>query len=169
MHRPQRVCGALLAGAAVLALGACGSSNNTTSSSGANQATAAPTSAAANSSSSFCTQSASLLAQLAHLSAGLFSASPGATPDVTAYKQLLGNVVAAIDILDTTAPSEIASAFHTLRAAFDQANTQIQSATTIAQIGTATGAIAAPAVQTASTAITAYFKTSCGIGATSTP
>jgi hypothetical protein len=110
-----------------------------------------------------------MVTQLSHLSAGLFNASPGATPNFVAYKQLIAGVTSAIDGLDSSAPSEIASAFHTLRAAFDQANTQAQSATTFAQVGAATGAISAPAVQSADTAITAYMKSSCGIGVTPTP
>jgi hypothetical protein len=110
-----------------------------------------------------------MVTQLTHLSAGLFNASPGATPNVVAYKQLIAGITSAIDALDSSAPSEIASAFHTLRAAFDQANTQAQSATTFTQVGAATSAISAPAVQTADTAITSYMKSSCGIGATPTP
>ncbi len=89
--------------------------------------------------------------------------SPGATPSVTAYKQLFATGASAIDSLDSQAPSDIASAFHTFRAAYDQANTQAQAATTFAQFGAVGAAFNTPAVTSASTQITAYMQGKCGI------
>jgi hypothetical protein len=171
MHRPRVACGALLAGATALALSACGSSSNTTTSSSgaANQPRAAPTSAAANSGSSFCTQVAAMVAQLGHLTTGIYSTSPGATPDVAAFKQLFAVVDSAVDALDSSAPSEIASAFHTLRAAYDPANAQVQSATTFAQVSAALSGLSVPSISSADKSITTYMTSSCGIGATPTP
>ncbi len=169
MHRPRVASGALLAGAIALALSACGSSTTSSSSAATTQPTSAPTSAAANSGSSFCTQVGTVMAQLSHLSTGFSGASPGATPDVASLKQLIATADAAIDALDSSAPGDIASAFHTLRAAYDQANSQVQSATTIEQIAPAMAGFAAPAVATAGRSITAYMTTSCGITASPSP
>jgi hypothetical protein len=110
-----------------------------------------------------------MMAQLSHLSTGFSGASPGATPEIASLKQLIATADAAIDALDSSAPGEIAPAFHTLRAAYDQANSQVQSATTLQQLGPAVSGLGAPAVATADASITAYMTTSCGITARPSP
>jgi hypothetical protein len=114
--------------------------------------------------SSFCSSAAGIGAQLSHVSTGLFAGlSPGATPSLSAYKQLIATVSAAIDGFDNAAPSAIASAFHTLRAAYDQANTVVQNATSLQDISAAFTSLSTQAVKDASSAITTYMTSSCGI------
>ena len=165
MHRPRLVSGAIAVGAAVLVLSGCGSSSPTSSTSG----TAAPTvptvatSSAAKSGTAFCVQAAATVAQLAHISAGFAAVTPGATPSVTSIKQLFATADSAVDTLDSSAPSEISSAFHTLRAAYDQANSRVQGAATIQDLSTALTGLSTTALTTADTQITTYLQTSCGI------
>jgi len=163
VHRLPIAPGAFLAGAAVLALSSCGSSSTPSSGAATAVSTATPTSAAANGGSSFCVQAAAAVAQLSHTSAGFTHVSPGATPDVTSLKQLFATAASAIDALDSSAPSEIASAFHSLRAAYDTATAKVQSATTIQGVSAALSGISAASVSTAGTQITDYLKNSCGI------
>jgi hypothetical protein len=155
----------VLALATGLALAGCGSSNSSGGTS-----TATPTSAGTISGGggSFCDQTRSVIAQVKQLSTAVV-ASPGATPDVTAFKQLLTAITSAIDSLDGSAPGEIATAFHTFRTAYDQANTAAQSATTYAQVGTAFSAIDTPAVKAAGDQISLYLKNTCGINPSASP
>jgi hypothetical protein len=157
----------VLALATGLALAGCGSSN---SSGGTSTPTATPTSTGTISGGggSFCDQTRSVIAQVKQLSKAVVT-SPGATPDVTAFKQLLTAITSAIDSLDGSAPGEIATAFHTFRTAYDQANTAAQSATTYAQVGTAFSAIDTPAVKAAGDQITLYLKNTCGINPSASP
>jgi hypothetical protein len=102
--------------------------------------------------------------QLSHVGTGLFAGlSPGATPSLTAYKQLIATTTSAIDGFDNAAPSAIAPAFHTLRAAYDQANTAVQSATSLQDISAAFTSLSSQAVKDAGTAITTYMTSTCGI------
>jgi hypothetical protein len=157
----------VLALATGFALAGCGSTNT---SGGTSTPTATPTSAGTISGGggSFCDQTRSLIAQVKQLSKSVVT-SPGATPDVTAFKQLLTAITSAIDSLDGSAPGDIATAFHTFRTAYDQANAAAQSATTFAQVGTAFSSVNTPAVKAAGDQITLYLKNTCGINPSATP
>ena len=160
MRSPLAATVTLVAGAAVLALSACGSSSPGTTTP---TPTNAPTSAAANSGSGFCLQAATAVSQLSKVGAGLASTTPGATPSVASFQQLFAAATSAIDALDSTAPSQIASAFHTLRSAYDQANTQVHAATTFDQMSSSLDALNTTAISSADTQVTTYLQTSCGI------
>lgn len=108
-------------------------------------------------------QAAAAVAQLAHISAGFAAATPGATPSVASIKQLFATADSAVDTLDSSAPSEISSAFHTLRAAYDQANAQVQSVTTIQGLSSALSGLSTASLHTSDAQITSYLQTSCGI------
>jgi hypothetical protein len=153
---------AVLAAVAGVAISSCGGSSSSPSPSGAAavQTTAPPITVPGG---SFCTQAVGFAAQLAAVSHGFSSVSPGATPSVTAFKQLIAAADSAIDSLDSSAPSAIATSFHTLRTAYDQANAQVQSVTSFQQLSTAFASFSAPAVKDAGTAITSYMQTTCGI------
>jgi len=114
-----------------------------------------------------CQQALADAAQLRSLSTGL-TISPGAVPTVDSFKHLISTVDAAIDSLDSSAPSEIASDFHAVRAAYDQLNSQVQSATSLQQIGTDAAALGTPALRTSLTNIGNYFTNTCHLG-TPTP
>jgi len=164
MGKQLFVCG-VVAAAAGLFLTACGGSGTSSSSSSGSTsvpstATSAP--AANNGGSSFCTQVGTDAAQLSHLGSGL-AASPGAVPDISTYKELIGTVAQAIDNLDGSAPGEIASALHTLRTAYDQANSQAQSANTLQELSAAFIGLGSTSVKAAATSVTNYFKTTCGV------
>jgi hypothetical protein len=154
MPRPIFSAGLLIAVAAGLSLSGCGSSSTSTPT---------PTAAVGNNSSAFCTQAGVVVAGFANLATTLTPASPGATPNLTTFKQLIASGAAALDSLDSQAPSEIASAFHTFRTAYDQANTAAQAATTIDQFTNVFAPFNAPGVTTASTQIEAYLASKCGI------
>lgn len=111
------------------------------------------------------------MAQFAHVGSAFAVTSPGATPNVNAFKQLLASGTSAIDSLDSQAPSEIASAFHIERVAYDQANAQAQSASTIADVGKVFASFGQPAVKSAASQVSAYISAKCGIapGGATTP
>jgi hypothetical protein len=164
VHRSSIIVGALLLVGGGAMLSGCGSSTSTSSSGGSvssGSSSSVPGSISV-AGGPFCTQVASVISQFAQLGAA-FQTAPGATPNVNTFKQLIATEAQVIDQLDSSAPGEIASAFHTLRSAIDQANSQVQSATTFAQIGAAFSSFSSSAVTTANTAITNYFKNSCGI------
>jgi len=164
MRRPLVTTGALLAVAAGFTLTACGGS----SSSGGAGST--PTAVAINGGGgSFCDQSKNVVAQLAQLGKSLTPSSPGATPNVSGFKQLIAAADSAIDSLDGSAPGEIATAFHTLRTAYDQASAKVQTATTFQEMSSDLAGLDTPAVKTASDQVTAYFKNTCGINPSATP
>jgi hypothetical protein len=154
--------GALVAVAAGLSLSGCGSSSTSTPT---------PTAAVGNNSSAFCTQAGLAVTQIAGIGSALAPATPGGVPDLNSFKQLIARGATAFDSLDSQAPSEIASAFHTLRGAYDQANTAAQSATSIDQLSTIFASFSAPAVTSAGTEITAYMASKCGfsVPGTTTP
>ncbi|MFI5313195.1 MAG: hypothetical protein ACHQ06_03440 [Candidatus Dormibacteria bacterium] len=147
------VAGGLVAVAAALSLSGCGSSSSATP-------TVAP---AGNNSSAFCTQAGALVTQLAGLGAALSQSSPGAAPSVTTLKQFIAAGATALDSMDSQAPNEIASAFHTLRTAYDQSNTAAQSATTLDQLTTDFAQLSTPAVTSAGDTVTTYMQSKCGI------
>jgi hypothetical protein len=160
--------GPIVALATALSLAACGgttSSSSATPGGGGSASTPNPVSGGGG---SFCDQTVQIIAQLAQLGKS-FVPSPGATPNVASYKQLLGTVAAAIDVLDSSAPGEISSDFHIFRAAYDQANTQVQSATTFTEVSAAFGSLSTPAVKAAGDHIQAYLRTTCGINPSATP
>jgi hypothetical protein len=162
MSRPIFAAGALLAVAAGFSLSGCGSSS---------ASTPTPTAAVGNNSSSFCTQAGLVETEIGGLGSALAQATPGATPDLNSFKQLLAQGATEFDSLDSQAPSDIASAFHTLRMAYDQANTAAQSATSIDQLSTIFASFGTPAVASAASEITAYIVTKCGFtpGASTAP
>jgi hypothetical protein len=164
LHRRLFASGPFLVLAAALTLAACGGSSATSSSGGSGSSSSAISAGGG----SFCDQTRTVIAQLGQLGKAIVP-SPGATPDVTSYKQLLSTVAAAIDVLDGSAPSEIASDFHTFRAAYDQATTQVQSATTFTEVSAAFTTLSTPAVKAAGDHISAYLQTSCGINPSATP
>jgi hypothetical protein len=102
-------------------------------------------------------------AQISHLATGLGGTTPGATPSIKTFQPLYATIASAIDSLDGQAPSEIASAFHTFRSAFDQANSQLQAATSLAQLSSVFAGLSTPSVKAAGDSITAYMKGTCGI------
>jgi len=171
MHRHRLAVGALTALAAGYALVACGGSSSPSSSNGTSTSTSSSTSSSGSISvggGSFCDQTRSVVAQVGQLAHSL-TPSPGATPDISGFKQLLGTVTSAIDTLDGSAPSDISSAFHTFRSAYDQANSQVQSATTFQQMGTAFSSIDTASVKAADSQITAYLQHTCGINPSASP
>ena len=157
------IAGAVLSG--------CGSSTPTASSSGGGGGAATQSSVPTLSipGGSFCGQVVGLGAQLQHVSSGFLSTTPGATPNVDAYKQLFATATAAIDGLAGSAPSEISAQFQTLRTAYDQLNSRIQGVTSFTQLGTAISTLGTPAVSSAAQAITAYMTNTCGFKSTATP
>jgi len=172
MSRSGFTAGLFAAAIAGAVLSGCGSSTPTPSSSGggggsATQSTAPTLSAPGG--SSFCGQVVGLGAQLQHVGSGFLSASPGATPDFNAYKQLFATATSAIDGLAGSAPSQISTQFQTLRTAYDQLNSQVQAATSFTQFGAAISTLGTPAVASAAQAITAYMTTTCGFKSTPTP
>jgi len=171
MSRSGFTAGLVAAAIAGAVLSACGSSTPTasTSSSGGAAATQSSVPTLSVPGGSFCGQVVGLGAQMQHVSSGLVSASPGATPDVNAYKQLFATATAAIDGLAGSAPSQISTQFQTLRTAYDQLNSQIQGVTSFAQLGTAFSTLGTPAVTSAAKAVTAYMTNTCGLKSTPTP
>lgn len=170
MSRPGFTAGLVAAAIAGAVLSGCGSSTPTASSSAggaATQSTVPTLSVPAG--SSFCGQVVGLAAQLKHVGSSFLSASPGATPDFNAYKQLFATVTSAIDGLAGSAPSEISTQFQTLRSAYDQLNSQVQAATSFTQVGAAGSTLGTPAVASADKAITAYMTNTCGFKSTPTP
>ncbi len=165
MKCPGVTTGASLAILVGLALSGCGgSSSSPSSSSGA--AAATPTSAPAISvaaGSPFCAQVASLEAQFSHLGRSFYGVSPGATPSVVAFQQLIATVAAAADALDSSAPNAIASSFHTLRTAYDQLTARVQGATSVQQAAPLFASVDTPAVKDADAAVSSYIKNTCMI------
>ncbi|MDQ2960985.1 MAG: hypothetical protein M3R48_08060 [Candidatus Dormibacteraeota bacterium] len=161
MYRPSFVAGLVLAATAAIGLSACGSSS--TSSTPNPTATANAGGGGSDSGSSFCQQAKQVGSRLTSLSAGLVGTSPGATPSLDAYKQLFASTAQAIDGLDGNVPGQISSQFHQVRAAYDQAIQQIQSATSLESMSAALTSIGGASLQAANTAISNYFTSVCGI------
>jgi hypothetical protein len=162
MNRRGFAAGVVVAALAGLALSGCGSSSPSPTPTPTPQISSTPLFSVP-AGSSFCSSAASIGAQLSHAGTSLLGLSPGATPSLAAYKQLIATATSAIDGFDNAAPSAIASAFHTLRAAYDQANTAVQSATSLQEMATAFTSLSTQAVKDASSAITTYMTSTCGI------
>ncbi|MBV8193933.1 MAG: hypothetical protein JOY80_00240 [Candidatus Dormibacteraeota bacterium] len=111
----------------------------------------------------FCSNAQNAANQLAGLSKSFSGASASQTPSVSGIKQLMSAATQAFDSLDSSAPSAIAADFHTVRQALDQANSNVQNATSLDQLGTALGPLNAQNVQTASTNVTNYMTNTCHI------
>ncbi len=169
MSRSGFTAGLFAAAIAGAVLSGCGSSTPTASSSGGGAATQSTVPTLSIPGGSFCGQVVGLGAQLQHVSSGFLSTTPGATPNVNAYKQLFATATAAIDGLAGSAPSEISTQFQTLRTAYDQLNSQVQGVTSFTQLGTAISTLGTPAVSSAAQAITAYMTNTCGFKSTPTP
>jgi hypothetical protein len=146
---------------------ACGSSTTSTTQTAAPTPTptAAPTPTATVSSGggsgSFCSQANTVLAQIAQVVAAL--AQPGANT-LAGLKAEIGALAQGLDSGDGTAPSAIAAAIHTMRVAYDQVNTGLQTATSITQVAAAFAPAETAAVKDAGDQVTAYYKASCGGG-----
>jgi hypothetical protein len=168
--RRQLSATATLAAIAALGLSACGGSSTGSPSSGPTTAGSSSPTLPGNPGGSFCDQTRAFIAQVKQLSTSLVApATPGATPNLTAYKQLIVAITSAVDQLDGSAPGAIASSFHTLRDAYDRASNQVQSAATLQQIGAAFQVIGTPAVKTADDNVTNYLKNTCGINSSPSP
>jgi hypothetical protein len=147
----------------------CGGSSSTSSSAGGSSSSAASSAGVIKPGGSFCDQARSFVTQLSQLAKSSLGTVPGATPNVNGYKQLFGAVTSVVDQLDSSAPGEIATAMHTLRAAYDQANTSVQNATTLQEMGIALQSINATPVQNAATQLTTYLTSTCGINPSASP
>ncbi|HEY6398033.1 MAG TPA: hypothetical protein VIX82_11320 [Solirubrobacteraceae bacterium] len=176
MHRRSLLTGAVLVVTGSVALSACGSSSSsstsTPSSGGASSASSSSSQSSASSSislpgGSFCQQAISAVAQFGQLGASLQQGA-GTLPSLAGIKQVIAADAGVLDSLDGSAPSEIAADVHTIRAALDQANSQVQGATTLQQLSSAFTPLSAPAVSAAGAHISAYVKTACGISSTTT-
>lgn len=166
-HRRSAVV-PFLALATGLAMAGCGgSSSSSSSASGGASGTSTPTSISVGG-GSFCDQTRSAIAQVTQLSHAITPTSPGATPDVMAFKQLIATIASAIDALEGSAPAEIASAFHTFRVAYDKAAAQAQTATTLTDLGNSFKVVGTPEVKAAGTQIRGYLQNTCGITPTPT-
>lgn len=155
--------GAFAAAVVAVGLSACGGSTSTSSSGGGGASQTSAPAISIPAGSSFCTEARGIGTQLSHIGSSIVGSSPGATPDVTAFHQIIATVTSAIDALDASAPSEIAAAFHTLRSTYDQLNTQAQSATTLEQVSAMFASLDTQAVKDADAAITSYLGTTCGV------
>ena len=149
----------MLAALAVAGLAACGGSSSPSSSGqGSSHSPQSSGGAPVVAGDPFCTQSATFKTQIAHIGTGVTTTS---TPTLDDYKALINSVDQALDGLDAAAPSAIASDFHTARAAYDQANTQVQAATSMQQIGQIFQGVGTPAIHTAATNISAWYQANC--------
>lgn len=151
-----------------LLVSACGGSSSTpgsSSSGGGGGASATPiVGPNGGNGGDFCGNVASFITQFRQATTGLFNnISPGATPDVNGIKSLYQSIASEIDSLDGQAPSEIAADFHTLRTAFDQANTKVQSVTTFQQFDQAVAPLDTSQVQTADKHVQDYMQNTCHI------
>ena len=165
MHRLPFAAWSLAAAATAVLAAACGGGSSTTPTASQSSSSAATASASFSSSGgSFCSQVQSDAAQLTQIDKGVV-VSPGAVPTVQTYKTLIGNVDQAIDSLAGSVPGDISTDFGTIRTAYDQLNSQVQSATTLQQIIGDFQVFSTPTLKTASTNVGNYFKNTCHVGA----
>ena len=155
---------AAFATAAVLVLSACGGS----SSGGGNTSSSGSSSSGSNGGNSggggdFCSRAQQAVTQFAQI--GQQFSNTAQTPSPDSFKQLIGAVDQLYDQLDGTAPSAISSDFHALRQAMDQANQQVQSATTLQQMSGSFQSLSSPQLQTAAQHVTTYAEQTCHITA----
>jgi hypothetical protein len=142
---------------------ACGSSTTAGTPTPTPTPTAAPTPTASVASGggggSFCSQANTVLSQIAQVLAA--AAQPGSS-SLAGFKGEIAALAQGLDNGDGTAPSAISGAIHTMRVAYDQVNTALQSATTLTQVQAAFLPAAAAAVSTAGDQVTAYYHANCG-------
>jgi hypothetical protein len=166
-RRLRRVSPALVLLVAGAFATACGSSTPSTTQTAAPTPTptAAPTPTATVSggggSGSFCSQANTVLSQIAQVVAAL--AQPGANT-LAGIKAEIGALAQGLDSGDGSAPSAIAAAIHTMRVAYDQVNTGLQTATSITQVAAAFAPAETDAVKAAGAQVTAYYKANCSGG-----
>jgi hypothetical protein len=153
----------LLALGAAVALGACGSTGTTPTPAPTSPAILGPTPPPVSINAAFCQQAATLVAQFAPIAAAFSNPSPIPDSRIAFVKQAVAAAAATIDRLDGVAPLTISSLFHTLRQAYDQANTHAQAATTVAALNSAFSVLSDPGVEPANTAVSDYIQNSCGV------
>ena len=107
---------------------------------------------------SLCTSAQGNETALTHIGTGITNTT---TPTVADFQQLVHSVDQAVDSLDSSAPSAIASDFHAIRAAYDQANTQVQGATSMQQISAAFSVIGSASLRPHITNVENYFQANC--------
>lgn len=141
---------------------ACGSSTTATTATPTPTPTAAPTPTASvasgGGSGSFCSQANTVLSQIATITAA--AAQPG-TSSIATFKAEIAALAQGLDNGDGAAPSAISAAIHTMRLGFDQVNSGLQSATTLAQVEAAFAAGATDAVKNAGDQVEAYYRANC--------
>jgi hypothetical protein len=164
-HRLRRVAPVLVLLVAGGLATACGSSTTSATQTPTPTPTAAPTPTATVSggggSGSFCSQANTVLSQIAQVVAAL--RQPGANT-LAGFKAEIGALAQGLDSGDGTAPSAIAGAIHTMRVAYDQVNTGLQSATTLTQVAAAFQPAETTAVTDAGDQVTAYYHQNCAGG-----
>jgi hypothetical protein len=144
---------------------ACGSTTTATTQTPTPTAAPTPTPTASVSggggSGSFCSQANTVLSQIAQVLAAV--RQPGAN-SLAGFKAEIGALAQGLDNGDGTAPSAIAGAIHTMRVAYDQVNTGLQSATSLSQVEAAFQPAANTAVTAAGDQVTAYYTANCSGG-----
>lgn len=167
VHRVRRVTPSLVLLVAGGLATACGSSTTSATQTPAPTPTptAAPTPTATvsggGSSGSFCSQANTVLSQIAQVVAAV--RQPGANT-LAGFKAEIGALAQGLDSGDGTAPSAIAGAIHTMRVAYDQVNTALQSATTLTQVAAAFQPAETAAASAAGDQVTAYYHQNCAGG-----
>lgn len=170
MRCPSSVVGGVLAALVVVVVSACGGSSTTSpaaSGSAASSSSAAATSAGGG--GSWCQQAAAFIAQERSLATQVYSNSPGATPNVVAFQQIIASATQSIDSLDASVPAEIATQFHQIRAEYDRVNPQVQSATSFQQMTQLIGSLGDASLKASNTAVQDYFTHTCGLNAGESP
>jgi uncharacterized protein YukE len=143
---------------------ACGSSTTSATQTPAPTPTptAAPTpTATVSGGGSFCSQANTVLSQIAQVVAAV--RQPGANT-LAGFKAEIAALAQGLDNGDGTAPSAIAGAIHTMRVAYDQVNTALQSATTLTQVAAAFQPAETAAASAAGDQVTAYYHQNCAGG-----
>lgn len=157
MKRPLSLAAAAVGAAALMALSACGGSGNSSNSGGSSGGNSG------GGGGDFCSQAQNAVNQFTQIGQQFNNQGSGQTPSVQSFKQLFASATQVFDQLDSSAPSAIASDFHTLRTAMDQANSQAQNATTMEQLSSAYQPFSSQQVQTASDHVDTYMRDTCHI------
>ena len=154
----------LLALCVAVALGACDSTGTTTPTvAPTSRAILGPTAPPVSINAAFCQQAATLVAQFAPIAAAFSNPSPIPDSRIAFVKQAVAAAAVTIDRLDGVAPLTISSLFHTLRQAYDEANTHAQTATSVAALNAAFSVLSDPGPEQANTAVSDYIQNSCGV------
>ncbi|HET9051867.1 MAG TPA: hypothetical protein VFO60_09190 [Candidatus Dormibacteraeota bacterium] len=98
------------------------------------------------------------IAQVSALDRGL----AGAASTLPRFKDLIAQDDSVVDGLDAHPPASVAADVHTLRAAFDQVNANVQSAAALKDLSGAFAPFGAAAVATAISDLNTYGTTTCG-------